>query len=140
VDIEFADDEIVPIRELVDLYEAVGWLLYASDPDRLALAIDRSTYVVTARVDGELVGLARSLSDEVAVLYLQEVLVRPDHHRRGIGATLITKCLDRFSHVPQKVLLSDGDDGDQAFARALGFKPAAASNLTAFVRRLPDLD
>ena len=139
MEIEFADDEVVPIREMVDLYEAVGWLLYASDPDRLAMAIDRSTHVVTARLDGELIGLARCLSDDVAVLYIQEVLVHPGHHRRGIGTTLVTRCVDRFSHVPQKVLLTDRDAGDQAFSRSLGFVPADDANFVAFVRQLPEL-
>ena len=139
MEIEFADDEVVPIREMVELYEAVGWLLYAADPDRLATAIDQSTHVVTARLDGELIGLARCLSDDAAVLYVQEVLVRPEHHRQGVGTTLVTHCLDRFAHVPQKVLLTDRDSGDQAFSRSLGFVPAEDANFVAFVRQLPEL-
>lgn len=140
--IEIADDEIVPIKELTELYESVGWLLYASDPDRLALAVDRSTYVATARSDGELVGLARCLSDDVAVLYLQEAVIRPDHQRSGLGTSLITKCLDRFSHVPQKVLLADGDAEQHAFYRSLGFLDIAdleRNKLHAFVRSHPEL-
>ena len=122
-DIAFADDEVVPIQELVDLYQSVNWLLYTADPDGLAAAVDRSTYVVTARdVAGRLVGLARCLSDDVSIMYLQDVLVDPGHQRRGIGHFLVRVCLERFSHVRQKVLLTDDDQGQSAFYEALGYQ------------------
>lgn len=121
--IEYADDEVVPVKELVELYESVGWLLYTADPDALARAVDRSTYVVTARdEDGALVGLARCLSDDVSIMYLQDVLVHPDHHRRGIGFFLASVCLRRFGHVRQKVLLTDDEPGQAAFYEALGYQ------------------
>ncbi len=122
-DIEFADDEVVPIRELVELYQSVNWLLYSSDPDGLARAVDRSTYVVTARdADGELVGLARCLSDDVSILHLQDVVVHPSRQRQGIGRFLVRVVLERFRHVRQKVLLADDDPGLVAFCRSLGFE------------------
>lgn len=121
--IEFADDEVVPIADLVDLYQAVGRLIYAADPDALARAVDRSTYVVTARTaKGRLVGLARCLSDDVSLMYLQEVVVHPDHQRSHIGTVLVGACLERFDHVRQKVLLTDDDPGQHDFYRSLGFR------------------
>ena len=124
--IEFADDEVVPIQELVGLYESVNWLLYSADPDGLARAVDRSTYVVTARDvaaegDGALVGLARCLSDDVSIMYLEDVLVHPDHQRRGIGRFLVMVCLEQFDHVRQKVLLTDDEPHQHAFYESLGY-------------------
>lgn len=120
--IDFSDDEVVPIRELVELYESVGWLLYVADPDALARAVDRSTYVVTARnAEGELVGLARCLTDDVSILHIQDVLVRPDHQRQGIGLVLLGRILAVYDHVRQKQLLGDGEPGLAAFVEALGF-------------------
>ncbi len=120
--IDFADDEVVPIADLVSLYEAVGWLIYAADPDALARAVDRSTYVTTARDgDGELIGLARCLSDDVSIMYLQDVLVHPDHQRSRIGTVLVGACLHRFEHVRRKVLLTDDEAGQHEFYRSLGF-------------------
>lgn len=122
-EIEFADDEVVPIKELVELYDSVGWMLYTADPDGLARAVDRSTYVVTARnPDGTLVGLARCLSDDVSIMYLQDVLVRPDHQRRSIGFFLVSVCVKRFEHVRQKVLLTDDEPGQAAFYQSLGYQ------------------
>ncbi len=141
--IEFADDEVVPIADLVDLYEAVGWLIYASDPDALARAVDRSTFVTTARnADGDLVGLARCLSDDVSVMYLQDVLVHPDHRRSRVGTVLVSGCLHRFEHVRQKVLLTDDEPGQHEFYRSLGFtdlNDLAPITLRAFVS-MPGID
>ncbi len=135
---EFADDEVVPIADLVALYEAVGWLIYASDPDALARAVDRSTYVTTARTaGGELIGLARCLSDDVSIMYLQEVLVHPDHRRSRIGTVLVGACLQRFEHVRQKVLLTDDQPGQREFCRSLGYadlQELAPIELHAFVQ------
>ena len=137
---EIADDEVVPIKELVELYESVGWLLYAADPDALARAVDRSTYVVTARDDdGRLIGLARGLTDEVSVLYLREVLVHPAHHRAGVGTALVTRCLDTYGGVAQKVALTGREPEHRAFARAVGFVAAddeRGGGYQAFVRPL----
>ncbi|MEM7272374.1 MAG: GNAT family N-acetyltransferase [Actinomycetota bacterium] len=119
---EFADDEVVPIQELVDLYHSVNWLAYAADPDGLARAVDRSTYVVTARDhDGGLAGLARCLSDDVSIMYLQDVLVHPDHQGRGVGSTLVKICVQKFDHVRQKVLLTDDEPRQAEFYEALGY-------------------
>ncbi len=141
--IEFADDEVVPIADLVSLYESVGWLIYATDPDALARAVDRSTYVATARnADGDLIGLARCLSDDVSIMFLQEVLVHPDHRRARIGTILVGACLERFDHVRRKVLLSDDEPGQHEFHRSLGFRDLDAIGpieLRAFVQ-LPGLD
>lgn len=134
----YADDEVVPIKELVDLYESVGWLIYAADPDELARAVDRSTYVVTARdADGELVGLARCLSDEVSVMYLQDVLVRPPNQRQGIGRNLVRACIARFTEVRQKVLMTDDEPGLRRFYERLGYSNVAelrTSGLAAYVQ------
>ena len=121
--IEYADDEVVSIPELVGLYESVGWLAYTADPDGLARAVDRSTTVVTARdEDQNLVGLARCLSDDVSIMWLQDVLVHPDHRRKGIATFLVSVCLHKYSHVRQKVLMTDDEPGQAAFYRSLGYK------------------
>ncbi|MEZ5227577.1 MAG: GNAT family N-acetyltransferase [Acidimicrobiales bacterium] len=136
--IEFADDEVVPIADLVALYEAVGWLIQAADPDALARAVDRSTYVTTARdADGQLIGLARCLSDDVSIMYLQDVLVHPDHQRARIGTVLVGACLHRFEHVRRMVLMTDDEAGQHEFYRSLGFTnlaDLAPLNLHTFVK------
>jgi GNAT superfamily N-acetyltransferase len=136
-DIRIADSDTIGRDELHDLYSSVGWIAYTQDPESLASAIAGSSYVVTARVADSLVGLARGLSDDISVFYLQDILVRPDWQRLGVGRALLTACLDRFGHVRQKVLLTDDDRSQHLFYEALGYADTRAiSNvgLHAFVQ------
>ena len=125
------------LDEVLDLYRAVGWTAYTDNPQVLRAALDGSSRVVVARVDGRLGGLARVISDGATIAYLQDVLVRPDLRRTGIGAALVGSALAPYSAVRQKVLLTDDEPGQRAFYGALGFSDAAeypAAPLRAFVR------
>ena len=94
------------LTQLIKLYNSVGWTAYTKDPvERLLLkAIQNSTYVVSAWDGRKLVGLARGLSDDVSIFYLQDILIHPDYQKHGIGTTLLKECLERFQHVRMKVL------------------------------------
>ncbi len=133
--IDFADDEVVPIKELTELYDAVGWSAYSEDPDALARAVDRSDYVITARnADGDLVGLTRCLTDDVHICLIQDVLVRPDHQRAGIGSVMVGRCLRVYDHVRQITLMSDDEPRVVAFYESLGFATTGDLGLVAYVR------
>jgi len=76
----------------VQLYDSVGWYEYSDDAARLAKAFANSSFVVTARNRSELVGVARALSDDVSILYVQDVVVDPAYQRQGIGRRLLENC------------------------------------------------
>ncbi len=121
--------------ELIALYDSVGWTVYTADPARLEDAVAGSTFVVTARIDGDLVGLARAVSDDATIVYVQDILVVPDAQRQGIGKQLLATVIERFAHVRQKVLLTDDEERQHALYRSLGFADTAeVERLHAFVR------
>jgi GNAT superfamily N-acetyltransferase len=127
----------MPVAELLALYESVGWSAYTSSPELLEAAVAGASYVVTARRGGKLVGLARALSDGATICYLQDVLVDPAEHRRGIGRALVEAVLDRYRAVRQKVLLTDDEPGQRAFYESLGYaeiRDYGPGTLRCFVR------
>ena len=127
----------VDAEELYQLYTSVGWVAYTRDRDALATAIGNSTYVVTARDGNELIGLARGMSDDVSIFYLQDILVRPEWQHRGVGRSLLENCLTDFSHVRQKVLLTDDLPAQHRFYESIGFADTmwiSNMNLHAFVQ------
>ena len=65
------DEATITTASLVNLYRSVGWIAYANDPIGLKTAIQNSFYVATAWIGDDLVGLARCLSDDVHIAYLQ---------------------------------------------------------------------
>ena len=112
------------------LYRSVGWTAY--DEDRVGASLAGSTFVATAWAGEGLVGLARVISDDASVWFLQDLLVHDVHRRRGVATALVARCRERFVHVPRAVLLTDVD-GPRGFYGALGFREARDLDLVSYV-------
>lgn len=127
--------EIPELNELLRLYASVGWTAYTRDPKALTRAFQNSSFLWTARSEGgELVGLVRGLSDDVSILFVQDLLLRPDWQRRGVGRALMNAVLTRHAHVMQMALLTDDGPGQLAFYRSLGLQNTRDLGLNAFYR------
>jgi GNAT superfamily N-acetyltransferase len=120
--------------EALSLYDSVGWTAYTRDPDALCRAIAAAHRVVTARDDeATLIGLVRTISDGVTICYVQDLLVRPDHQRTGIGRALLDRVLHEYRAVRQLVLMTD-HDGPRDFYAGAGLVPFAELGLVGFAR------
>ncbi len=115
-------EEIPTPEETLDLYASVGWVAYTKDPDALMDALRGSTYVLSARNEtGGLLGLARVISDNTTIAYVQDILVHPESHRSGIGSALMDEILSRSTDLRQIVLLTDTEPEQRAFYESKGF-------------------
>jgi ribosomal protein S18 acetylase RimI-like enzyme len=104
---------------------------------KLQDAVRNSTYVVTAWSGDTLVGLARCLSDDVSICYLQDILIRPEYQRLGVGRRLLADCLERFAHVRMQVLMTDDEERQKRFYESMGYRNTRdlkSITLNAFVR------
>ncbi len=110
------------LDDVLALYGAVEWLAYTREPAALQRALEGSSTLVTARDGRMLVGLARVISDGASICYLQDILVRPSHQRRGLGRALAERALEQYPHVRQKVLITDDEPRQKAFYEALGYR------------------
>jgi ribosomal protein S18 acetylase RimI-like enzyme len=129
----------IPLSELIGLYDSVGWKAYTVSERRpdLPRALRNSTYVVSAWYEERLIGLARALSDDVSVFYLQDLLVLPGYQGQGVGTLLLRHCLERYAHVRLHVLLTDDDERARRFYESFGFRSIrelSETPLNAFVR------
>jgi predicted N-acetyltransferase YhbS len=59
------------------------------EPDRIAKMLEYGNLIVTARFDGKLVGVARSLTDFLYCTYLSDLAVDDKFQKQGIGKELI---------------------------------------------------
>ncbi|PKL83613.1 MAG: GNAT family N-acetyltransferase [Ignavibacteriae bacterium HGW-Ignavibacteriae-3] len=62
-----------------------------TDFERIKKMIDNANLIITARADGQLVGIARSVTDFSYCTYLSDLAVRKNFQRRGIGRELIRR-------------------------------------------------
>jgi GNAT superfamily N-acetyltransferase len=106
--------------EILDLYGSVDWQRYTEDPDQLMRALEGSD-VVIAVDGGDLVGLARAVSDGETIVYVQDLLVRPSAQRQGVATQLMTWLLEPYAAVKQKILLTNDKEDQRLFYESLGF-------------------
>ena len=128
--------ESIDVESLCAIYNSVGWSTYTRDVNGLLAAINGSDFLVIAQENSTLIGLARAISDDASVVYIQDILVRPSHQGRGIGKGLVEAILNRYQHVRQKVLLTDDRPEQLQFYASLGFKNTrdlVKTRLNAFV-------
>ncbi|MGM9904022.1 hypothetical protein A5844_001326 [Enterococcus sp. 10A9_DIV0425] len=119
--INYKKNAQIDIRELENLYSSVGWTAYTNDLDTLEKAINNSLVVITAWRNDKLVGLIRAIGDGYTILYIQDILVRPDFQNKNIGTNLMTRILNEFNDVRQKILLTEDAPNVRHFYEKFGF-------------------
>lgn len=106
---------------LYRLFDAVGWIqprstkprrhtkidgisnhtLYLDGPHESAFlekTFQASTAIFVARVDQEIVGVVRVLSDSLQRSLIYDLVVSPTFQGQGVGSALLTRCLEEFAH------------------------------------------
>lgn len=114
-------DDQITYDEVVALYQANQWSS-AEKPVQLMSALRGSHSLVTARVDGVLVGIGNAISDGYLVVYYPHMLVAPEYQGQGIGRLMMAALSERYSDFHQQMLTADADA--VGFYERLGFSKA----------------
>ncbi len=128
--IKFSEDRI-SVAEYLSLREAVGWKPLTER--QAELAMENAIYRIFAYDGDKLVGMGRIVGDGAVVCYIQDLIVLPEYHHRGIGSMLI-QLLTKYV----KSLLADGEEmmfclmcakGREPFYIKHGFTPRPTDTL-----------
>lgn len=128
----FLTDKNINLKQLINLYQSVGWTSYTEKPELLQQAVHNSLYVLGAFDHDQLIGLIRVVGDGLTIIYIQDLLVLPAYQNQGIGSTLINKVGKEFRHVRQQVLLTMEEPETRAFYEKNGFSSCDQGELVAF--------
>ncbi|GAA1949916.1 GNAT family N-acetyltransferase [Kitasatospora viridis] len=137
-DLRIAAESEFDRAEFLALYASVEWTGYTEDPERMLRGLVNSHLVLTARDGaGTLLGMARTISDDAAVCYVQDLLVHPGHHRAGIGRALVEELKERYRHCRFVLLSTEAESApggarNHAFYRSLGFLSLAEKQMAGF--------
>jgi predicted N-acetyltransferase YhbS len=91
LDIKCENGSDLDLNEVLEVYRSsgLGERRPVADAERLAAMVQNANLILTCRIDGALVGIARSISDFSYVTYLSDIAVSRAHQRSGIGRALI---------------------------------------------------
>ncbi len=94
-------DEFIMVLQLSGLSERRP----VNEPARIEAMLQYANLIITARIDGKLVGVSRSLTDFSFCTYLSDLAVDKAYQRQGIGIELI-KETKKASPLAKLILLS----------------------------------
>ncbi|MFF1340780.1 GNAT family N-acetyltransferase [Streptomyces sp. NPDC058290] len=108
------------VTEVTALYRAstLGERRPVEDVERFTRMLAGANLVITARLDGRLIGIARSITDGSYVTYLSDIAVDAEFQRRGVGRDLIRATREA---VPQAKLVLLSAPGAVAYYPHIGF-------------------
>lgn len=119
-------------REILPLYESVGWQNYTQRPQMLKEAYAHSLKIYAAYVNNKLAGIIRVVGDGASVVFVQDLLVYPECQRQGIGTALLKMIMEEYQNVYQMHLMTDNTEKTIAFYQSLGFMMNTDMNCRAF--------
>lgn len=118
---EVSLNDAIEEQEVIALYRANQWSS-ADMPEQLLAALRNSHSLVTARLNGTLVGIGNAISDGHLVVYYPHMLVHPEYHGQGIGRLMMQALQTVYGDFHQQMLTADGEAVE--FYKALGFERA----------------
>ena len=120
--------------EILGLYASVGWTAYTDDPAALRNGFANSLLTLAAYEEAALAGLIRVVGDGHTIVFVQDILVRPQFQRRGIGSALLQAVLNRYAGVRQIELLTDDTPETAVFYRSMGFRELTELGCRGFMK------
>ena len=120
--IEFLDSKDINVDKIKDFYcKYATWKITDRINDWKKI-IEKSSCIITAWENDNLVGMARALSDEVRWATIVDVLVHPSYRSQSVGRSLIDKLLNNEKMNVRTIYLATPDK--EKFYEHLGFKIA----------------
>jgi N-acetylglutamate synthase-like GNAT family acetyltransferase len=97
VEIVSFSEKPIKATELITLYSNVGWWEERNVED--IEIILKQVISVGAWRKNVLIGFARAVSDHKFRAYIEDVVIHKDYQKSGIGTKLVTKLLNKLSHI-----------------------------------------
>jgi len=119
---------------ILSLYRQAGWWQMDDNPEYLTTVqqiLANSFCFVIAKLDNEIIGMGRAISDGISDAYIQDVTVRQDLRGQGIGKGIINTLLVYLKEHKLQWIGLISEPGYERFYQGFGFK--AMENYTPFL-------
>lgn len=81
------------------LYAEIGWCgpsMPEWQNEKFEIALHNSAWAFTVWDKDELIGFVRVVSDKVMVASIQDLMVKENYRKQGLGKKLVEKCLEKL--------------------------------------------
>lgn len=119
--LQISMNDVIDQAEVIALYPANHWSS-AEKPAELMAALRNSHGLVTARAEGQSIGLGNAISDGHLVVYFPHMLVHPASQGQGVGRLMMGAMLKKYAGFHQPMLTADGKAIE--FYESVGFERA----------------
>jgi N-acetylglutamate synthase-like GNAT family acetyltransferase len=92
--------------EAADVFKKSGITRPTDDLNRIQRMLDNADMIVTARHNGQLVGIARAITDYAYCCYLSDLAVDAEYQHRGIGKQLVRRIQEKIGDEVALILIS----------------------------------
>lgn len=105
---EYGNEPSLSAEEFIDILRrsTLAERRPVQERDRIEKMLRHATLIITARRDGVLVGVCRSLSDRTYVTYVSDLAVDVNYQRQGIGQRLLELTHELAGQETRMVLLA----------------------------------
>ena len=120
---EYEITDYVTAEEYMEMRKLVGWGVFPLE--QAAEGIRHTTYLRAYRKEGKLVAFLRVLWDHGYVVYISDVIVRPEYQGQGLGRALMDDAMAYIKSILKpghKVMVSlMSAKGKEDFYKKFGF-------------------
>jgi spermidine synthase len=109
------------LREIIDLYRDAGWWKAEEDYLLAERIVAGSHCFLVVRREGRIVGMGRAFSDRASDAYIQDVTVKKELRRHGLGSRIIHELVNRLEADGLGWIGLIAESGSQPFYENLGF-------------------
>ncbi len=106
MEIIYKSDHRYSADDVKELFLSVDWLS-GRYPERLKKALDNCETVITAWVNGKLVGLINAIDDGELTAYVHYLCVNPKYQRLGIGGELLKQIKEKYSEYLYIIVIAE---------------------------------
>jgi len=111
------------IKQITELYRMEGWWEKEKDDQELVAGIIKGSHCFFIAVrEEEIIGMGRAISDQASDAYIQDVAVKSESRRKGIGTVIIREITARLRADGLNWIGIIAERGSQEFYSRLGFK------------------
>lgn len=114
----------IKVEQIIDLYKEAGWWDEDDEknPIKVRKIIKGSNIFIGAFIENKLVGMARVLSDGISDAYIQDVIVKENYRKKGIGKKLIIFLLNYLKKKQINWIGLISTPSSKEFYKKLGFE------------------